>query len=213
MLPGLRLNTSDTENERFMLDCLIRDVLVTRNWHTNSKLSVLEIKRGIRSLVDALRMLQCDTAFFDILCHTIDACISKVEQSYTVPHSLKLSIGSASRLLLMRHCHHLCDAVNSISEIERALNTMLKKPNSELDAHMRLVIKGRCEIYDGSSSGECMSVLQALCAVSHLLRSLGPTHAVAADACDADVLQLLERMQFCHESVLLASVDDLHQTT
>jgi hypothetical protein len=58
-----------------------------------------------------------------------------------------------------------------------------------------------------------MSVLVALCALSALLRNLGPEHAAAADSCTADVLQLLQRMQLCEEGALVAAVAESHRST
>jgi len=60
VLPGLTLSGADADDTRFKLECLIRDVLVTRNWVSHETLSVQEVKRGMQSLVDALPVLNCD---------------------------------------------------------------------------------------------------------------------------------------------------------
>ena len=57
-----------------------------------------------------------------------------------------------------------------------------------------------------------MALLVCTCAVSRLLRSLAPDFAVDADACDADVMQLLARMQLWDEQQLLQAVSLGHQT-
>jgi len=53
----------------------------------------------------------------------------------------------------------------------------------------------------------------ALCSLSSLLRNLPPEHAATADACNADILQLLERMQLCDEGAILAAVAESHRST
>ena len=196
-----------------MLESVIRDVLVARNWDTNSKLSVQEMKRGMRSLIHALRMLQCDAAALEVLCDPIESCVNNVEHAHSASHSAKLSIGSYSRLLLMRYCQRLCDAVNEPSDVEKHFDKMPKEQNSEFGAQKTLVIQSRRDIYRCSTSGGCISVLVALCAVSSQLRSLGAAYAAAADSCDADVLQLLERMQLCDESAFVAAAAQAQQTT
>ena len=58
------------------------------------------MKRGMRSLIHALRMLQCDAAALEVLCDAIESCVNNVEQAHSASHSAKLSIVSYSRLLL-----------------------------------------------------------------------------------------------------------------
>ena len=105
----------------------------------------------------------------------------------------------------MRYCQRLCDAVNEPSDVEKHFDKMPKEQNSEFGTQKTLVIKGRRDIYHCSTSGGCISVLAALCAASSQLRSLGVAYAAAAGSCDADVLQLLERMQLCDESAFVAA--------
>jgi hypothetical protein len=171
------------------------------------------MKRGMRSLIHALRMLQCDAAALEVLCDPIESCVNNVEHAHSASHSAKLSIGSYSRLLLMRYCQRLCDAVNEPSDVEKHFDKMPKEQNSEFGAQKTLVIKGRRDIYHCSTSGGCISVLAALCAASSQLRSLGVAYAAAAGSCDADVLQLLERMQLCDESAFVAAAAQAQQTT
>jgi hypothetical protein len=195
LLSALRLDGTGNHNERFMLESVIRDVLVARDWDVNNKLSIHEIKRSMQSLARAMRMLRCDRAALEVLCDTIDSCVNNVDQAQSASHSPKLSFGAFARLLLMRYCQRLCDAVNEPSDVEKAFDKMPKEQNSEIDAQKHLVIKSRRDIYHCSTSSGCISVLVALCAVSSQLRSMGAAYAAAADSCDADVLQLLERMQ------------------
>ncbi len=211
MLPGLRLNGIGNVNEQFMLECLIRDVLATRGWQTSNKLSVQEIKRGMLSLVHFLRMLQYDAAVLEVLSRKINSCMAKIEQVYSAS-STKLSIGCVAQMLLMRHCQRLCDAVNE-PDIEKAFDKMLQAQISDIDCEKHLVIKCRRDIYYGLFDSQCVTVLEALCAVSFLLRNLGPSHAVAADLCDAEVLQLLRHKQLFDKIDGLPVVSDALQTT
>jgi hypothetical protein len=213
VLPGLGLSGADKDNERFKLECLIRDVLVTRNWVAHGKLSVAEVKRGMQSLARLLRMLRCDAHALESVCGTIHACINHVDQSSSASYPCSLSLGSLSRLLLLRHCQRFCDAVGEAADMQKAVDRMARGTSTELDSQKLFVIKGRHDLYHGVSSGGCMSVLVALCALSALLRNLGPEHAAAADSCTADVLQLLQRMQLCEEGALVAAVAESHRST
>jgi hypothetical protein len=60
VLPGLALGSADQDTNRFRLECLITDVLVTRNWVAHDTLSVQEVKRGMQSLLDILPLLHYD---------------------------------------------------------------------------------------------------------------------------------------------------------
>jgi len=75
VLPGLGLSGADKDNERFKLECLIRDVLVTRNWVAHTTLSIEEMMRGLQSLLHLLHMLPCDAAQLKCVCDVVDACI------------------------------------------------------------------------------------------------------------------------------------------
>ena len=85
------------------------------------------MKRGMRSLIHALRMQQCDAAALEGLCDAIESCVNNVEQAHSASHSAKLSIGSYSRLLLMRYCQRLCDAVNEPSDVEKTFRQNAKR--------------------------------------------------------------------------------------
>ena len=213
VLPALSLHGADKDNERFKLECLLRDVLVTRNLVAHGKLSVAEVKRGMQSLARLLHMLPCDVRALQSVCAAIDTCVHHVEQSCSASYSCKLSFGSLARLLLLRYCQCFCDAVGEPSDMQKAIDKMTKGTSTELDCQKLFVIKGRHDLYHGVSSGSCMSVLVALCALSSLLRNLRPEHAATADACNADILRLLEQMQLCDEGAILAAVAESHRST
>ena len=59
--------------------------------------------------------------------------------------------------------------------MQKAIDKMTKGTSTELDCQKLFVIKGRHDLYHGVSSGSCMSVLVALCALSYLLRNLRPS--------------------------------------
>jgi hypothetical protein len=217
VLPWLGLGGADKDNQRFKLECLIRDVLVTRNWVAHGKVTAAEAKRGMLSLADLLRMLKCDACALESCCRTIDACISDVQLCCSADHSSKLplltlSLGSLSRLMLLRHSQRFCDALGEKSDIKKAIDKMARGTNRELDFQKDFVIEARHDLYHGTSSGHSLSVLVALCALSSLFRHLGAHHAAAGDSCCADALQLLERMQLCDEGTLLAAVSESHRS-
>ena len=213
VLPALSLDSADNDNQRFKLECLIRDVLVTRNLVAHGKLSVAEVKRGMQSLARLLHMLPCEASALQSACVTIDTCVHHVEHSCSASYSCHLSLGSLARLLLLRYCQCFCDAVGEPSDMQKAIDKMTKGTSTELDCQKLFVIKGRHDLYHGVSSGSCMSVLVALCALSSLLRNLRPEHAATADACNADILRLLEQMQLCDEGAILAAVAESHRST
>ena len=213
VLPALSLDGADKDNQRFKLECLIRDVLVTRNLVAHGKLSVAEVKRGMQSLARLLHMLPCEASALQSACVSIDTCVHHVEHSCSASYSCHLSLGSLARLLLLRYCQCFCDAVGEPSDMQKAIDKMEKGKSNELDCQKLFVIKGRHDLYHGVSSGSCMSVLVALCALSSLLRNLRPEHAATADACNADILQLLEQMQLCDEGAILAAVAESHRST
>jgi hypothetical protein len=223
VLPGLDLSGADMDNERFKLECLIRDVLVTRNWAAHTKLSLAEMMRGLQSLLDALHMLQCDTDQLRHVCDIISECIDDIVRCRSSDRVSKLSLNSLARLVFKRHCQHFCDAVGEQSEIEKAakvlVDLMTKKKiavTPSIASFKTIVVASRHEIYHGKSSGNSLSTMVAMCSLSSLFRSLAQVHttpsvvAAAADACDADVVQLLVRMQLCDEARLLKAVEDSH---
>ncbi len=211
MVPGLSLNGTDMADVRFMLQCSIRDVLVTRHRATHDKLSAVEVKRGMHSLVHALRMLRCDAAALESVSRVIDSCISDVDRIGSLAHASELSLSSLTRLLFLRHCQRFCVAVGEPSDVVKAISK-ISKGNVEFEIQKNIVTRGRHDLFHGASNEKCMALLVAFCALSSILRSLGSAHTAVADACDADVLQLLVRMQLCNESVLLNVISHSHQT-
>jgi len=214
VLPGLDLSEADKDDDRFKLSCLIEDVLVTRNWSAHEKLSVQEMKRGMLSLVLALHMLQCDVAPVQSVCDVIEACIGDVERCQCFDHSSKLSISSLSRLLFIRNCLRLCHVMGDSADVVQAMDKMAKRKDHQTELQKYIVLQCRHDLCHGKSSGESLSIIVALSAVSSLLRSLGPTaaRAAASDSCDADILQILARMHLCEECELLQAISIAHHT-
>jgi hypothetical protein len=223
VLPGLGLSGADKDNERFKLECLIRDVLVTRNWVAHTTLSIEEMMRGLQSLVHLLHMLPCDAAQLKCVCDVVDACILEFVRCRSSERVFQLSLSSLARLVFKRHCQRFCDAVGEASEIEKAVKAlvdqMAKKKvavTPSIAMCKNIAVATRHEIYHGKCSGASLSVMVAMCALSSLFRTLAQVHAfpkvveAAADACDADALQLLVRMQLCDEARLLKAVEDSH---
>lgn len=223
VLPGLGLSGADKDNERFKLECLIRDVLVTRNWVAHTTLSIEEMMRGLQSLVHLLHMLPCDAAQLKCVCDVVDACILDFVRCRSSERVFQLSLNSLARLVFKRHCQRFCDAVGEASEIEKAVKAlvdqMAKKKvavTPSIAMCKNIAVATRHEIYHGKCSGASLSVMVAMCALSSLFRTLAQVHAfpkvveAAADACDADALQLLVRMQLCDQARLLKAVEDSH---
>ena len=210
VLPGLGLSGADKDNERFKLECLIRDVLVTRNWVSHTTLSIEEMMRGLQSLLHLLHMLPCDAAQLKSVCHAVDACILEFVRCRSSERVFELSLNSLVRLVFKRHCQHFCDAMGEASEIDKAIKAlwdqMAKKKvavTPSIAICRNIAVASRHEVYHGKCSGASLSIMVAMCALSSLFRVLAQLHAfpkvveAAADACDADVLQLLVRMQLC----------------
>lgn len=216
VLPGLTLSGADADDTRFKLECLIRDVLVTRNWVSHETLSVQEVKRGMQSLVDALPVLNCDPSLLPPVRCAIQGYMTEIDDACAPGASPVLCIGSLTRLLFMRNCHSLCAAVGERHDLGKAIERMAKG-NTLIELQKVFVVKIRHDLHHGKSNGKSLSVMVALCSLSSLLRSLSSTHAspsgitAAADACDTDVLQLLARTQLCEEQPLLQAVVDGHQ--
>ncbi len=216
MLPGLALGGADQDAFRFKLECLITDVLVTRNWLAHETLSLQEVKRGIQSLVDTLPVLQCDPRLLPPVCSAIEEHMREVDDACAPGASFELCIGSVARLLFMRNCQRLCAAVCELHQVDKAIGRMAKG-DTQMELHKEIVIKIRHDLYHGKSDGKSLSVLAALSSLSFLLRKLSSAHAfphvivAAADACDDDAMQLLVRMQLCDEGELLQAVSLSHQ--
>ena len=216
VLPGLALGGADQDAIRFKLECLIADVLVTRNWVAHETLSVEEVKRGMQSLVDTLPVLQCDPSLLPHVRSGIEELMREVDDACAPGASSQLCIGSVARLFFMRNCQRLCDAVGELHEVDKAIGRMAKG-DAQMELQKGIVIKIRHDLHHGKSDGKSLSVLAALCSLSFLLRKLSASHVfprvivAAADACDDDAMQLLVRMQLCDEGELLQAVSLGHQ--
>ena len=223
VLPGLGLSGVDKDNERFKLECLIRDVLVTRNWVAHTTLSVEEMMRGLQSLVHVLHMLPCDAAQLKFACDVVDGCIHEFVRCRSSERAFELSLNSLARLVFKRHCQRFCDAVGEVSEIKNAVKVLEDQMTKmkiavtpSIAICKNIAVASRHEMYHGKSSGVSLSIMVAMCSLSSLFRTLAQVHAfpkvveAAADACDADVMQLLVRMQLCDEARLLKAVEDSH---
>ena len=216
VLPGLALGGADQDAIRFKLECLIADVLVTRNWVAHETLSVDEVKRGMQSLVDTLSVLQCDASLLPPVRSAIEECTKEVDDACAPGASSQLCIGSVARLFFMRNCQRLCDAVGELHEVDKAIGRMAMG-DSQMELQKGIVRKIRHDLHYGKSDGKSLSVIVAMSSLSFLLRSLSSAHAsphvivAAADACDDDAMQLLARMQLCDEGELLHAVSLGHQ--
>ncbi len=223
VLPGLGLSGADKDNERFKLECLIRDVLVTRNWVAHFTLSIEEMMRGLQSLLHLLHMLPCDAAQLKSVCRTVDAFIIDLVRCRSSERVFELSLNSLAPLVYKRHCQRFCDAMgeaSSISEALRDLNDQMTKKKVAFTPSFsicrNIAVASSVKVHHGKCSGASLSFMVAMCAVSFLFRTLAQLRAfpkdleAAADACDADILQLLVRMQLCDEARLLKAVEDSH---
>ncbi len=121
MLPGLALGGADQDAIRFKLECLIADVLVTRNWVAHETLSVEEVRRGMQSLLDTLAVLQCDLSLLPPVRNAIEEFMSEVDDACAPGASSKLRIGSVARLFFKRNSQSLCDAVGEQHEVDKAI--------------------------------------------------------------------------------------------
>jgi hypothetical protein len=223
VLPGLGLSGAEKDNERFKLECVIRDALVTRNWVAHTTLSVDEMMRGLQSLLHVLHMLPCDAAQLKSICDVVDGCIHEFVRCRSSERVFELSLNSLARLMFKRHCQRFCDAVGEASEIEKAVKVLVEQMAKMKVAVIpsiaickNIAVACRHEVYHGKSSGASLSIMVAMCSLSSLFRTLAQVHAfpnvvkAAADACDADTMQLLVRMQLCDEARLLKAVEASH---
>jgi len=216
VLHGLTLSGAEMDEIRFKLECLIADVLVTRNWVAHETLSVEEVKRGMQSLVDTLTMLKCDPSLLPPVRSTIEGYLREIDDACAPGALPLLSIGSLARLYFMRNSQRLCAAVGERHDVGKAIERMAKG-DTLIELQKVFVVKSRHDLQHGKSNGKSLSVMVALCSVLSLLRNLSSTHAfpnditAAADACDADAMQLLARMQLCKEQQLLQAVSLGHQ--
>ena len=208
VLPGLALDGANKDDSRILLERLIIDVLVTRNWSVHGKLSVVEVRRGMQSLLDTLPMLKCDPSSMPPVCCAIEEYLREIDN---VCAHVALSVTSITCLFFTRALQRLCKAID-VAELSLEALAANGPTSQEMKLVKECVWNGRCYLYHGKCNRKSMALLVCTCAVSRLLRSLGPAFAVDADACDADVMQLLARMQLWDEQQLLQAVSLGHQT-
>ena len=212
VLPQLRLTGPAADDEHFQLKNFITDVLVTRHWFSHGhRLSVTQIMRAIVSLLGTIAKLRCDPVLEQAATAVITACIDDVHARHVPGCPVALPISSIACLFFTRALQRLCKAIN-VADI--SLNALAA--NGPTSQEMKLVKEcvwnGRCYLYHGKCNRKSMALLVCMCAVSRLLRSLVPAFAIDADACDADAMQLLARMQLYEEQQLLQAVSLGHQT-
>ena len=213
VLPQLGLCGPEANDAHFRLKHFITDVLVTRNWFSHGcSLSLTQVVRAMTSLLAAIVDLRCDDVSQQHATAVITACIADV-RACTVPGApLTMTVNSISCLFFIRALQRLCKAVRVDDISKETLNSKWPNRNLEIQLAMDCVWEGRCYLFHGKCSRKSMALLVCMCAVSRLLRSLDPAFAVDADACDADAMQLLARMQLCEEQQLLQAVSLGHQT-
>jgi hypothetical protein len=208
VLPGLALDGADKKDSAILLERLIVDVLVTRNGCVCGTLSVVEARRGMQSLLGTLPVLNCDPSLLPFVRCAIEKCLRDIDD---ICAPVALSVTSITCLFFTRALQRLCKAINVADLSWEALAA-----NGPMSQEMRLVKEcvwnGRWYLYHGKYDRKSMALLVCTCAVSRLLRSLDSAFAVDADACDADVMQLLARMQLCDEQQLLQAIALGHQT-
>jgi hypothetical protein len=216
VLPGLALCGADQDTIRFRLECLIADVLVTRNWGAHDTLSVQEVKRGMQSLLDILPLLNCDTSLLPPVRSAMEEHLREVDDVSAPGASFRLCIGSVARLFFMRNSQRLCEAVGEAHEVDKAVGRMAKG-DTLMELQKGFVVKIRHDLHHGKSDEKSLGVTVALCSLSSLVRSLSAAHTAphvivaAADACDDDIMHLLARMQLSEEDELLQAVSLGHQ--
>jgi hypothetical protein len=204
--PGLDLDFDD----KLMLKRLIVDVLVTCNRSVHGKLSVVEVRRGMQSLLHTLTVLKCDPSLLppNPVLVAIEEYLREIDD---VCAPVALSVTSITCLFFTRALQRLCKAINVADLTREALVANFPR-SQEMILIKEFVWSGRCYLYHGKCNRKSMALLVCICAVSRLLRSLDPAFAVDADSCDADVMQLLARMQLCEEQQLLQAISLGHQT-
>jgi hypothetical protein len=167
--------------------------------------------RAIVSLLGTIAKLRCDPVAEQAATAVITACIADVHARHVPGCPVALSVSSIACLFFTRALQRLCKAIN-IADISLEALAANGPTGQEMKLVKECVWDGRCYLYHGKCNRKSMSLLVCVCAVSRLLRSLAPAFAVDADACDADAMQLLARMQLCEEQQLLQAVSLGHQT-
>ncbi len=210
----LGLSGPDADDAHFQLKNCITDVLVTRNWFSHGlSLSVTQVVRAMTSLLATITTLGCDPASAQCANGVIAACIADVHSCVEPGFSATLTVSSVACLFFARALQRLCKAVNVSDILKDTLPSKWPNRNQEMQLAIDCVWDGRCYLYHGKCYRKSMALLVSMCAVSHLLRSLGDKCAEDAAACDADMMHLLARMQLCDGPRLLQAVYDCHRET
>ena len=211
VLPQLGLCGPEANDAHFRLKHLITDVLVTRNWFSHGhSLSVTQVVRAMTSLRATIAQLGCDVASQQHATTAITACIQHVHACAVPASPVTMTPSAVACLFFTRALQRLCKAVKVDDISKETLNSKWPNRNLEIQLAMDCVWEGRCYLFHGKCSRKSMALLVATSAISRLLRALGPSSAVDADACDADVMQLLARMKLCDEAKLLDAVSSAH---
>ena len=208
----LGLSASTADDAHFQLKNFITDVLVTRNWLSHGRrLSVTQVVRAMTSLLGTIRRLGCDPTHEQLAIGVITSCIADVH-AHRIPSSpVTLTVNSIACLFFTRALQRLYKAIN-VADISPEALAARGPSSQEMKLVKECVWDGRCYLYHGKCNRKSMALLVCMCAVSRLLRSLSPAFAADADACDADAMQLLARMQLCEEQQLLQAVSLGHHT-
>ena len=213
VLPQLGLCGPEANDAHFRLKHFITDVLVTRNWFSHGRsLSLTQVVRAMTSLLAAIVDLRCDDVSQQHATAVITACIADV-RACTVPGApLTMTVNSISCLFFIRALQRLCKALN-VSDITKEALAANGPTSQDMKLVKECVWDGRCYLYHGKCNRKAMALLVCTCAASRLLRSLGPAFAHHAEDCDADIMQLLARMNLCEEQSLIAAVSEGHKAT
>ncbi len=209
----LDLSYPDANDAHCELKQHITSVLVTRNWFSHGRsLSVSQAVRAMMSLHGTIKMLGCDPASEQSVSGFIAACISDVLALHVPGSPTILTVDSIACLFFTRALQRLCKAIKVHDISKENLSAMWPNRSQEMQIVLDCVWNGRCYLYHGKCNRKSMALLVCICAVSHLLRDLGDENVDDANACDADIMHLLARMQLCDGSKLLRAVCDSHST-
>ena len=212
VVPQLGLSGPAADDAHFQLKNFITDVLVTRHWFSHGhSLPVTQIMRAIVSLLGTIAKLRCDPVAEQAATAVITACIADVHARHVPACPVALSVSSIACLFFTRALQRLYKAIN-VADISPEALAASGPSSQEMKLVKECVWDGRCYLYHGKCNRKSMALLVCMCAVSRLLRSLAPAFAADADACDADAMQLLARMQLCKKQQLLQAVSLSHQT-
>ncbi len=210
MVAQLGLSGPAADDAHFQLKNCINDVLVTRNWFSHGhSLSVTQVVRAMTSLLGTISTIGCDPVPAQCANGVIAACIADVHSSLEPGSSATLTVSSLTCLFFARALQRLCKAANVSDISKETLPTKWPNRNQEMQLAIDCVWDGRCYLYHGQCYSKSMALLVSICAVSHLLQSLGSDDATA---CDVDILHLLARMQLCDGPQLLQAVYDSHRS-